>query len=55
MGVSALDAMALAWAIVVFLGLWLIYPPLAIIAAGVGGIAVVVGLFLDKRRKGATE
>lgn len=51
---SALDAMALAWAAVVFLGLWLIYPPLAIVAAGIGGIAVVVGLFLDKRRKAAS-
>ncbi len=46
-----LDALAMAWAIVIFLGLWLIWPALAILGAGVGGLLVVVGLFLGHRRK----
>lgn len=50
MTINALDAMALAWAAVIFLGLWLIWPALAIVVGGVIGLATIIGLYLGKRR-----
>jgi hypothetical protein len=49
MTLDALDVMAGCWAAVVFLGLWLIWPAVAIVYAGVLGLAVV--LLLAWRRK----
>jgi hypothetical protein len=48
---TALDALTLAWAVLVFLALWLIWPAVALLAAGMGGLAVSVGLYLGKRRQ----
>ena len=47
---TPLDAMALGWAVVVFLGLWLIWPALAVVAAGVGGLLLTIALFIGQRK-----
>jgi hypothetical protein len=50
MTLDALDVMAGAWAAVMFLGLWLIWPALSVFFIGALGLGVV--LLLAWRRKG---
>jgi hypothetical protein len=52
---TAIDAMAIGWVVVVFLGLWLIWPALAILTVGVLGLLTVVGLAVAARRPKADK
>lgn len=47
-----INALAGIGVVAIFLGLWLIWPAIAIIAVGAVCVAVAVGLILSRRQRG---